>query len=221
MAAKAKLDNEIAGRVRAVQAEQVLATELTKRAEFLKQLSACMELREELLGRKEAGAVDEADEDGDADGPLPLLIFTRTGSVAVCVGGGHVMAHEFVYVNGAAGDNERDIEALEMRLSITDQNIEEAMAELGLSGGDTADPSSTAKPEPRGVYCVCVCWHDVASTRSILFAVVTAFVSVLGSQLEVYRVWMVPSRSWSATKRKRCCGCLCWSKRSCCPAKPC
>lgn len=39
MAAKARLDAEIAGRVRAVQAEAVLAAELAKRADLLRQAS--------------------------------------------------------------------------------------------------------------------------------------------------------------------------------------
>lgn len=65
MAAKARLDSEVAGRVRAVQAEQVLATELSKRADLLRQLSACVELREELLARKAAGDPVEEEVEGE------------------------------------------------------------------------------------------------------------------------------------------------------------
>ncbi len=52
------------------------------------------------------------------------------------------------FVNARTADNERDIEVLQMRLSITDQAIEEAMAELGL--GNDASTSEAHKPEPRG-----------------------------------------------------------------------
>lgn len=114
-AKKRLLDDEIAARVRALEAEQALSSALSRRADVLRSLMQAVEKRDAL--------VTSADEHNNAS----------SSSL------GQDDTHREALV-----DAEREIEALETKVAIVDARIEEAMASMGGVAANVLSDVATA-----------------------------------------------------------------------------